>query len=127
MQAYLKHCLNYVVEHCREDLEFFAQQNDRTLVQRLQVLSPPPPTMLLYMVQSSAWKAYRDGAIQSSVYDITPCVHQIIGVFVASLAASRHNCCLCKRGLLNMHTTAVKITVADDTSQKGQVIWLSSS
>lgn len=43
VQAYLKHCLQYVVEHCREDLEFFAQQNDKTLVQRLQVTPSPQP------------------------------------------------------------------------------------
>ena len=44
VQAYLKHCLSYVVEHCAEDLDFFAQQNDKTLVQRLQVLPCPPPS-----------------------------------------------------------------------------------
>ena len=40
VQAYLKHCLQYVVKHCREDLDFFAQQNDKSLVQRLQVTTP---------------------------------------------------------------------------------------
>lgn len=33
----MKHCLQYVLEHCSEDLDFFAQQNDKTLVQRMQV------------------------------------------------------------------------------------------
>lgn len=51
MQAYLKHCLQYVIEHCREDLDFFAQQNDKSLVQRLQVrahspASGTPPNLL---------------------------------------------------------------------------------
>jgi len=37
LQAYLKHCLRYILDHCSEDLEFFAQQNDKMLVQRIQV------------------------------------------------------------------------------------------
>ena len=39
LQAYLKHCLRYILDHCTEDLEFFAQQNDKTLLQRIQVHS----------------------------------------------------------------------------------------
>ncbi len=37
LQAYLKHCLQYILDNCSEDLEFFANQNDKMLVQRLQV------------------------------------------------------------------------------------------
>ncbi len=37
LQAYLKHCLRYILDNCSEDLEFFAHQNDKALVQRLQV------------------------------------------------------------------------------------------
>ena len=37
LQAYLKHCLQYILDNCSEDLEFFAHQNDKALVQRLQV------------------------------------------------------------------------------------------
>ena len=37
MQAYLKHCLHYILDHCGEDLDFFSKANDAQLVQRLQV------------------------------------------------------------------------------------------
>ncbi|KAL3140446.1 hypothetical protein ABBQ38_004705 [Trebouxia sp. C0009 RCD-2024] len=47
-EAYLKHCLQYVIEHCREDLDFFAQQNDKSLVQRLQDVVHKPFARLTY-------------------------------------------------------------------------------
>ncbi len=37
MQAYLKHCVRYILEHCAEDMDFFQKQNEAGLQQRLQV------------------------------------------------------------------------------------------
>jgi asparaginyl-tRNA synthetase len=36
-EAYLKHCLTYVLQHCGEDLDFFQKQYDSSLKERLQV------------------------------------------------------------------------------------------
>lgn len=47
-EAYMKHCLQYVLEHCSEDLDFFAQQNDKTLVQRMQDIVSKPFARLSY-------------------------------------------------------------------------------
>lgn len=37
VQAYLKHCVRYILEHCAEDMDFFQKQNEAGLQQRLQV------------------------------------------------------------------------------------------
>ncbi|KAL0022136.1 hypothetical protein WJX79_007169 [Trebouxia sp. C0005] len=47
-EAYLKHCLRYILDHCSEDLEFFARQNDKMLVQRLQDIVAKPFARLSY-------------------------------------------------------------------------------
>lgn len=47
-EAYLKHCLRYILDHCSEDLDFFAQQNDKMLVQRLQDVVAKPFARLTY-------------------------------------------------------------------------------
>ncbi|KAL0018100.1 hypothetical protein WJX77_004540 [Trebouxia sp. C0004] len=47
-EAYLKHCLRYILDHCSEDLEFFARQNDKKLVQRLQDIVAKPFARLSY-------------------------------------------------------------------------------
>ena len=40
-EAYLKHCLRYVLENCQEDLEFFQKQYNDGLKARLQVAAFP--------------------------------------------------------------------------------------
>ncbi|KAA6420697.1 MAG: asparaginyl-tRNA synthetase [Trebouxia sp. A1-2] len=47
-EAYLKHCLRYILDHCSEDLEFFARQNDKMLVHRLQDIVAKPFARLSY-------------------------------------------------------------------------------
>ncbi|KAL0056311.1 hypothetical protein WJX82_009901 [Trebouxia sp. C0006] len=47
-EAYLKHCLRYILDNCSEDLEFFAHQNDKALVQRLQDIVAKPFARLSY-------------------------------------------------------------------------------
>lgn len=47
-EAYLKHCLQYILDSCSEDLEFFAHQNDKMLVQRLQDIVTKPFARLSY-------------------------------------------------------------------------------
>ena len=36
-EAYLKHCLQYILENCQEDLSFFQKQYNADLIERLQV------------------------------------------------------------------------------------------
>ena len=36
-EAYLKHCLQYILDHCQEDLDFFQEQYNADLKERLQV------------------------------------------------------------------------------------------
>ena len=40
-EAYLKHCLHYILEHCQEDLDFFQKQYNAGLRERLQVCHLP--------------------------------------------------------------------------------------
>jgi hypothetical protein len=50
-EAYLKHCLTYILQHCNEDLDFFQKQYDSTLKERLQVSPLPPPPSRFMCVQ----------------------------------------------------------------------------
>ncbi len=36
-EGYVRFCIQYVLEHCAEDLVFFEQQYEKGLIQRLQV------------------------------------------------------------------------------------------
>ncbi|NQZ60422.1 MAG: asparagine--tRNA ligase, partial [Lentisphaeraceae bacterium] len=47
-EAYLKYCFNYVLQNCTEDIEFFNQRVDKTLLRRLQTLSNSQFTRITY-------------------------------------------------------------------------------
>ena len=47
-EKYLKYCVRYVLEHCREDLEFFDKFIENGLVQRLQHVAESPFAHLTY-------------------------------------------------------------------------------
>lgn len=38
-EAYLKHCVAHILQHCHEDLQFFDDRYEKGLIQRLQVCS----------------------------------------------------------------------------------------
>ncbi len=47
-EKYLKYCVRYVLEHCREDLEFFDKFVENGLVQRLQHVAESPFAHITY-------------------------------------------------------------------------------
>jgi asparaginyl-tRNA synthetase len=47
-EAYLKYCFKYVLENCQEDIEFFNQRVDKTVLNRLQTLSQSNFTRITY-------------------------------------------------------------------------------
>ena len=47
-ESYLKFCVNYVLENCREDLEFFDQRIENGLIARLQLVANTPFARLTY-------------------------------------------------------------------------------
>ena len=55
VQAYLKHCVRYILEHCAEDMDFFQRQNEAGLQQRLQVGILPMLCMLHWLSEDSCW------------------------------------------------------------------------
>jgi len=47
-ESYLKFCVNYVLEHCREDIQFFDKFIENGLIQRLQHVATSPFAHITY-------------------------------------------------------------------------------
>lgn len=47
-ESYLKFCIQYVLEHCKEDLEFFDQFVEKGLIERLQKVANTPFAQICY-------------------------------------------------------------------------------
>ncbi|CAG9463467.1 unnamed protein product [Pedinophyceae sp. YPF-701] len=47
-EAYVQHCVNYILQHCAEDLKFFGSFVDKTLLARLEAVASQPFAKITY-------------------------------------------------------------------------------